>query len=381
MFVIVPGRTPDKHLVAIVDGNQRHRDQVAATLRAYYSVNSYGDSTNALMGLGVSPPGLVLVGEYVPPSSGVNFIRAMRFERELGSTPVIFISDNGDPDVLATALTVRASDCIIKPYRASALLSTVMAHINKRVEQSWQDLPSLACNALQDTLTLFGSIADVFDQSYPIQYGAVAESCAAIVDAVTTGVHPAILEGVHDHDHVTFVHSLRAATLLALFGHSIGLPRTQQILLACGGLLHDVGKLAIPYSVLNKTESLTEDEKTAIRDHVGAGVTFLRGSPDMPRGILTIAGQHHERLDGSGYPLGLKGSQLNELSRMSAVVDVFTAMTDPRLYKPRYTAEDAFKIMVDEMSGQIDQELVLRFRQVFLDTVPAQPPTSAMRRG
>ena len=114
---------------------------------------------------------------------------------------------------------------------------------------------------------------------------------------------------------------------------------------------------------------------------MGAGVTFLRGSPDMPRGILTIAGQHHERLDGSGYPLGLKGSQLNELSRMSAVVDVFTAMTDPRLYKPRYTAEDAFKIMVDEMSGQIDQELVLRFRQVFLDTVPAQPPTSAMRRG
>ncbi|MDR3436064.1 HD domain-containing phosphohydrolase [Telmatospirillum sp.] len=368
--MIVQGKIPDKHLVAIVDGNVRHREQLSATLQAYYSVHIYGDSTNALMGLGVSPPGLVLVGEYVPPSSGVNFIRALRFEREMGQTPVVFISDNGDPDVLAAALSAGATDCIIKPYRRSALLNVVSAQINMRVEKSWKDLPTLACSALQDTLTLFGSIADIFDQSYPIQYGAVAESCASIVDAVTTNVYPAILEGVHDHDQVTFVHSLRAATLLALFGHSIGLPRPQQILLACGGLLHDVGKLGIRHSVLNKTENLTDDEKQMIRDHVGVGVSFLRGATDMPKGILTITGQHHERLDGSGYPQGLAANQLNELARMSAVVDIFTAMTDPRMYKPRYRVQEALKIMTDEMSSQIDQELVARFREILLDTLP-----------
>ncbi|MTJ80694.1 MAG: HD domain-containing protein [Telmatospirillum sp.] len=368
--MIAPGKIPDKHLVAIADGNSRHREQLSSTLQSYYSVHTYGDSTNALMGLGVSPPGLVIVGEYVPPSSGVNFIRAMRFERELGQTPVVFISDNGDPDVLAAALTAGATDCIIKPYRRSALLSVISAQINIKVEKSWKELPSLARDALQDTLTLFGSIADIFDQSYPIQYGAVAESCASVVDAVTTGVFPAILEGVRDHDHVTFVHSLRAATLLALFGYSIGLPRSQQILLACGGLLHDVGKLAIRHSVLNKTENLTEDEKQMIRDHVGLGVSFLRTASDMPKGVLTIAGQHHERLDGSGYPLALVANQQNELSRMSAVVDVFTAMTDPRMYKPRYRAEEAFKIMSGDMAAQIDQELVARFREIYLDTMP-----------
>ncbi|HXP97563.1 MAG TPA: response regulator, partial [Telmatospirillum sp.] len=255
-------KNPDKQLVAIVDGNQRHREQLSSALLSFYAVNVYGDSTNALMGLGVSPPGLVLIGEYVPPSSGINFLRAMRFERELGQTPVVFVSDNGDPDILASALTAGANDCIIKPYRRSAMIKAISAQINVKVERSWKELPTLARDALEDSLTLFNSIADVFDQSLPIQYGAVAESCAPLVDAVTTRVFPAILNGVLEHDHVTYAHSVRVATLIALFGYSIGLPRAQQILLACGGLLHDVGKISIRHSILNKREDLTEDEWT-----------------------------------------------------------------------------------------------------------------------
>ena len=366
-----PANKPDKQLVAIVDGNQRHRDQLAEALLSFYSVNVYGDSTNALMGLGVSPPGLILIGEYVPPSSGVNFLRAMRFERELGQTPVVFVSDNGNPEVLAAALTAGANDCIIKPYRRSALIKAISAQINVKIERSWRELPTLARDALEDSLTLFNSIADVFDQSIPIQYGAVAENCATLVDAVTTNVFPAILSGVLEHDHITFAHSVRVATLLALFGNAIGLPRSQQILLASGGLLHDVGKISIRHSILNKNETLTEDEWTIIRNHVPSGVNFLRGCPDMPKGIVTIAAQHHERLDGSGYPRGLAGGQLNELARMSAIVDVFSSMTGHRIYKPTISAEAALKVMSEEMNKQLDQELLTRFREIFLDTATA----------
>jgi putative nucleotidyltransferase with HDIG domain len=368
-----PANKPDKELVAIVDGNQRHREQLTEALLSYYAVNSYGDSTNALMGLGVSPPGLVLIGEYVPPSSGVNFLRAMRCERELGQTPVVFVSDNGNPDVLAAALSAGANDCIIKPYRRSALLKSISAQINVKVEKAWKELPSVARDALQDTLTLFNSIADIFEQSFPIQYGAVAESCASLVDAVTTNDFPAILDGVREHDHVTYAHSVCVATLMALFGHSIGLPRPQQILLASGGLLHDVGKLSIRHSILNKTDNLTEDEWAIIRGHVPSAVNFLRASDDMPKGVVTIAAQHHERLDGSGYPRGLANNQLNELARMAAIVDIFSAMTDHRMNKPKLTAEAALKTMTEEMSGQIDIDLVTRFREVFLDSIPKRP--------
>jgi putative nucleotidyltransferase with HDIG domain len=368
-----PATKADKHLVAIVDGNQRHREQLSEALLSFYAVNCYGDSTNALMGLGVSPPGLVLIGEHVPPSSGVNFLRAMRFERELGHTPVVFVSDNGNPDVLAAALTAGANDCIIKPYRRSALIKSISAQLNIKVERAWKELPALARDALQDTLTLFNSIADIFDQSFPIQYGAVAESCAAMVDAVATNVFPAILDGVIEHDYITYAHSVRVATLLALFGHSIGLPRPQQILLASGGLLHDVGKISIRHSILNKTENLTDDEWEIIRGHVPAAVNFLRASTDMPKGIVTIAAQHHERLDGSGYPRGLAAGQLNELARMSAIVDIFSSMTDQRVYKPKMTPEAALKVMTEDMAAQIDQELLARFRDVFLDTMPTKP--------
>lgn len=368
-----PTNKPDRYLVAIVDGNQRHREQLSDALLSFYAVQSYGDSTNALMGLGVSRPGLVLIGEYVPPSSGVNFLRAMRCERELGHTPVVFVSDNGDPSVLAAALAAGANDCIIKPYRRSALIKAISTQLNFKVERAWKDLPTLARDALQETLTLFNSIADIFDQSFPIQYGAVAESCAALVDAVSTNVFPAILDGVREHDHITYTHSVRVATLLALFGHSIGLPRPQQILLASGGLLHDVGKISISHTLLNKTENLTDDEWGIIRSHVPAAVNFLRASTDMPKGIVTIAAQHHERLDGSGYPRGLEAGQLNELARMSAIVDIFASMTDQRVYKPKMTAEAALHMMTEDMAGQIDQDLLARFREVFLDTMPTKP--------
>lgn len=324
------------------------------------------------MGLGVTRPGLVLIGEHVPPSSGVNFLRAMRCERELGHTPVVFVSDNGDPDVLAAALAAGANDCIIKPYRRSSMVKTISAQINIKVERSWRELPQIARDALQDTLTFYGSIADIYDQSLPIQYGAVAESCSALVDAVTTNQFAGILSAVQEHDYATYAHSVRVSTLLALFGHSIGLPRPQQILLASGGLLHDVGKISIRHSILNKTENLTEEEWEIIRSHVPAAINFLRASTDMPKGIMTIASQHHERLDGSGYPRGLAGGQLNELARMSAIVDIFTSMTDNRPYKPKMSAEAALKSMIDEMAGQIDQELLSRFREVFLDIMREQ---------
>lgn len=363
------GKPIDRHLVAIVDGNQRHREQVSEALAPFYVVHTYGDSTNALMGLGVAPPGLVLIGESVPPSTGVNFLRAMRFERELGSTPAIFVSDRGNPEVLAAALSAGADDCIIKPYRRSSLLKAVSAQLNIKVERKWKELPPLARNALQDTLSVYNSIADIFDQSYPIQYGAVAESCTPLVDAVNLRACSYILDGVKDHDNITYAHSVRVATLLALFGQAIGLPKSQQLLLACGGLLHDVGKMAIRHDLLNKTDHLTDEDWEIIRSHVPVAVSFLRTCADMPKGVVTMAAQHHERLDGSGYPRGLSGSQLNELARMTALIDVFSAMTEPRVNRTIMSAEKALKIMAGDMASQFDLELLVRFREIVLDVL------------
>ena len=92
---------------------------------------------------------------------------------------------------------------------------------------------------------------------------------------------------------------------------------------------------------------------------------------DLPKGIITIAAQHHEKLDGSGYPHGLAGKNLNRLARIASIVDVFSALTDRRVYKPPMEAEIALNLMVEQMASELDIKLLSLFRQMLLDaTVP-----------
>ena len=92
---------------------------------------------------------------------------------------------------------------------------------------------------------------------------------------------------------------------------------------------------------------------------------------DLPKGIITIAAQHHEKLDGSGYPHGLAGKDLNRLARIASIVDVFSALTDRRVYKPPMEAETALNLMVEQMASELDIKLLSLFRQMLLDaTVP-----------
>ena len=138
-------------------------------------------------------------------------------------------------------------------------------------------------------------------------------------------------------------------------------------MLASGGLLHDVGKMSIPHEVLNKPGRLTEEEFVVMKGHVDASVHYLMQNPEIPKGVITIAAQHHEKLDGTGYPNRIPGKDLNSLARMAAIVDVFGALTDRRVYKPPMPAEKALGIMKDEMSNHLDGKLLLLFREMLLD--------------
>ena len=159
--------------------------------------------------------------------------------------------------------------------------------------------------------------------------------------------------------------------MLTLFGNAINLPVDDQKILATGGLLHDVGKMSIPHSVLNKPGKLNDDEFVVMKNHVTESVRYLELNGNIPKGIITIAGQHHEKLDGTGYPYGLKGTKLNDLARMAAIVDIFSALTDRRVYKPSMSPEEALTIMMEEMSNHVDTHLLGMFRQRFLDAFQA----------
>ena len=217
--------------------------------------------------------------------------------------------------------------------------------------------------ALWETFVRIGTLVQ---SGEPIPYEEIRESCVPLVEAVQNKNFKEILAGVSEHDNYTYVHSLRVATFLSLFGDVLGMEGDDLVTLCTGGLLHDVGKMHIPNEVLNKPGKLTDEEFTIMKSHVNCTVEFLEKTSDLPKGVLIVAGQHHEKLDGTGYPNGIKGIMLNDLARIASIIDIFSAITDRRVYKDPVEPEQALKIM-DNMKGMLDPKFLAMFREMLLD--------------
>jgi len=342
-----------------------------------YDVQSYEDQVNALSGISMHRPKVILVGQKVGSGSGALFVKDLRKDQFLSRIPVVFIADSEDFRIVDQLRELGIKDKLVKPYTRSMLLAAISQHINGRIERAWEQLPSLQRKALESSLSAFNGIADEIAKGNPLPYGEISESCAAVVDVVHNNQLSSLMHQIMDHDNFTYVHSLRFSALMALFGSAIGLPKEQQILVASGGMVHDLGKMTIPRAVLNKQGALTSAEWKLLRNHVTVSEKMIATNGAIPKGVATIVSHHHERLDGSGYPRQLSASELNQLSRMSGIIDVFCALTDRRPYKRTMAAHVALEIMATEMNAQLDMDLLFRFKEILLDTVDFVPAEAA----
>lgn len=134
-------------------------------------------------------------------------------------------------------------------------------------------------------------------------------------------------------DHYLFQHSLNVCIYSVMLGMSHGYSRDELMTLGLGSLLHDIGKTQIPLVLLQKNGSLTEAEYENIKKHTDYGFQFLKDEPNIPLLAAHCAFQHHERLDGSGYPRGLKGNEIHEYAKWIGLADSFDAMTTNRVYR------------------------------------------------
>lgn len=169
------------------------------------------------------------------------------------------------------------------------------------------------------------------------------------------------LARIRDKDSYLMEHSLNVGMLLANFGRFLELERPVLRELTIGGLLHDTGKITIPDAILHKPAKLTDDEFTIMKSHVIQSIALLKESKGITQIMMTVAGCHHERLDGRGYPRGLAGEQLNLYARMSTIVDVYDALTADRCYKVGMPPTAAFRILLQGAGTQFDEELVRKF--------------------
>jgi len=161
-------------------------------------------------------------------------------------------------------------------------------------------------------------------------------------------------------DEVTFLHSLSVSALMILFSRHLGLNEELVQTLGTAGLLHDVGKLEIPLEVLNKEGRLNEDEIQLIRDHPAKGHAILSRQEGMPEIVLDVCLNHHERIDGKGYPRQLSHGQISLHARLAAICDVYDAITSVRPYKAAWSAKEALAWMLAN-EGHFDRRLVKKF--------------------
>jgi putative nucleotidyltransferase with HDIG domain len=167
-------------------------------------------------------------------------------------------------------------------------------------------------------------------------------------------------------DQTTYVHSLAVSGMMTLLARSLEMDEQTTGILGVAGVLHDIGKLLIPNEILTKPGKLTDQERLVIRNHPEAGYRLLQTYPDLPPVVLDICRLHHEALDGSGYPLGLKQKDLSVPVRLSTVCDVFEALTSVRPYKRPWTSTEALNWMFAR-PHLFDRKMVIRLGSVLAD--------------
>lgn len=162
-------------------------------------------------------------------------------------------------------------------------------------------------------------------------------------------------------DEYTFMHCVGVSALLVSFAQEMGLPEQQIYDVAIGGLVHDIGKALVSHEVLNKPGTLSAEEFAQMKNHVSYSGELLAGLPGISQTALDVALLHHERMDGSGYPSGQPGKQISLIGRMSAIVDVYDALTSVRVYKDAWAPTQTMKKLIEWSPAHFDSELVQRF--------------------
>jgi putative nucleotidyltransferase with HDIG domain len=191
----------------------------------------------------------------------------------------------------------------------------------------------------------------------------------SIESLVSTSGVMSHLKAIRSTDDYTFRHSVNVGIIAGVIGKWLGFkgPALKELVLA--GLLHDIGKTQVPLEVLNKPDKLSRPEQDIMQEHATVGFELIKKSKQVSQAVMLGVWQHHERLDGSGYPFRLSGQEIATAARVIAVADVYDAMTTNRIYRSALTPFSVIEEVFGEMFNKLDPEISLTFLNNLKDSL------------
>ncbi len=320
----------DKKVILVVDDDADVRDSIFLYLSEMedYSVITYDGAADVMERIQKDNIDVVLTDIVMPGMSGIELLEKIR--QVNNQLPVILITGFADLDVAISAIKKGAFDFILKPFHPDYLhhsIKKAIQHNNYlRLKEDYNRY--LENIVLQRTEELEISKKHAENLSHDI------------VKRLTTVAEFRDIEAMEHVSRIGFYSELLAREL--------GMPEDFIQTVKLASPLHDIGKIGIVDSILLKPASLTFEEFEKIKTHTTHGARILTGSAHPVLQLAaSIALNHHEKWDGTGYPMGLKGEDIPFEGRIVGIADQYDAIRNQRVYKPAFTHEEAFKIIVE----------------------------------
>lgn len=299
---------------------------------------------------------IVITDLSMPKMGGIDMINAIRKINENQS--ILITTAHSQPDYLLSAIKAHVDGYIIKPFDYD-LLNTELYKVAEKIKKFKENIDYR--NYLQKML--IQQTNELNDNYEKTLYS--------------------MIELIEQRDSYTAGHSKRVAYYSELIARQMKYSEEECNLIHQAGILHDIGKIETPDSVLLNPKSLSDIEYKLIQEHVSVGYRLLSNIP-MFKSFSKIVYAHHERYDGGGYPNGLKGDKIDKLARIMIVADAFDAMTTNRIYKSRKTVQEAIKELLVLSGKQFHPEVVdsavIALKKISIDGTINQLPQSKLEK-
>ncbi len=293
--------------ILVVEDDKESRLEAEKILQKQFTVSLAENAEEALEIIKKRIPDVLLLEADMPVVNGFEFMKLLQANVEMSSVPVIFLTTDYNQSVEVKGFEAGAQDFIRKPFVADIMIQRV-----SRV---------LELSRLQKHL-----------QEEVDRQTRRAEERRKQVERLSNQIINALAESIDAKDSYTNGHSMRVAQYSVKIAERAGKSKEEQERIHYMGLLHDIGKIGIPDSIITKNSSLSDKEYYVTRKHPEIGAEILANISEIPD--LGIGARwHHERYDGTGYPDGLKGEEIPEEARIIAVADAYDAMASKRSYR------------------------------------------------